>query len=376
MAISSSLSEPPSRLRHVKESLRRKLLAGEFGHGERFLSELALCRESNLSRTTIRKAIGELVDEGLLVRQQGRGTFVHFRRTAEQQKLIGLIVCRHPHLSGASDLLIQGAEAAAAEAGYQLLLANSQNDVSVAINQIVRLNGLRAAGSLVVPLQTAEVDLDTERLVLPLQRAGQKVVIVDSISSSSVPSVSSKNQEALFDLTQHFIHRGYTRIAFLSSIRVGSVIEREAGYREAMRQGNLEIPPEYFLKVADLDPAQQGLQEADVFLAMRKPPQVILCLHDLIALNVLRRLGERGVRVPDDIAVAGFDDLPQAAYAHPSLTTVSQPIFEMGRRAIQMLVAQLEGENLEGRYDRLPCRLVVRESGGKAHLFPDAVKSS
>lgn len=107
------------------------------------------------------------------------------------------------------------------------------------------------------------------------------------------------------------------------------------------------------------------MQEVDVFLAMRKPPDAIVCLHDLIALNVLRRCEERGWRVPQDVAVVGFDDLPQAAVCQPPLTTVHQPLLEMGRRAIELLVRQLKGEPLTAHHERLPCSQITRQSCGQ-----------
>lgn len=353
-----------TRYHAVKDLLRRKVLTGEVAHGEQLKPELELCRDINLSRTTVRKAIADLVDEGLLVRYRGRGTFVNFSRTSVQQRLLACLVC-HSNVAGAYDLLIRGAEQAASEMGYQLLLANSKNDTGTAMEQVIRLNEARVAGSIVVPLQTLSSEKTTAHVVRALKRADQKVVLVDEFSSDdSIPSVCSQNREAMHELTRQLIERGYRRIAFLTSLRIESVAEREEGFRQAMEAHGLEIPPEYFLEVAGRDPSRQGMQEVDVFLAMRNPPDAIVCLHDLIALNVLRRCEERGWRVPDDVAVVGFDDLPQAAVCQPSLTTVHQPLLEMGRRAIELLVRQLRGEELTAHHERLPCVQVIRQSCG------------
>jgi GntR family transcriptional regulator of arabinose operon len=353
-----------TRYHAVKDLLRRKVLSGEVGHGEQMTPEMELCRDINLSRTTVRKAIADLVDEGLLVRYRGRGTFVNFSRTSAQQRMLACLVC-HSSVAGAYDLLIRGAEQAASEMGYQLLLANSKNDTGTAMEQVIRLNEARVAGSIVVPLQTLSSDKTTADVVRALKRADQKVVLVDEFSSDdSIPSVCSQNREAMYELTRQLIGRGYRRIAFLTSLRIESVAEREEGFRQAMAEHGLEVPPEYFLEVAGRDPSRQGVQEVDVFLAMRQPPEAIVCLHDLIALNVLRRCEERGWRVPEDVAVVGFDDLPQAAVCQPPLTTVHQPLMEMGRRAIELLVRQLKGEELSAHHERLPCRQVVRQSCG------------
>lgn len=355
-----------TRYQAAKTLLRRKVLSGEVGHGEQLQPELELCRDSNLSRTTVRKAIADLVDEGLLVRYRGRGTFVNFHRNRVQQRQLAFLVCRS-NVAGAYDLLLRGAEEKASELGYQLLLANSQNDSAATWEQVVRLNEARVAGTIVVPLQTPLSPNKTTSAVLnALRRSDQRVVLVDEFSADdSIPSICSQNREAMYELTCHLIkNRGYRRIAFLTSVCIEAVAEREEGFRRAMEEHGLEIPPEYFLEVAGRDPATQGSQEVDVFYAMRQPPEVIVCLHDLIAINVLKRCAERGWSVPGDMAVVGFDDLPQAGSCHPPLTTVHQPLLEMGRRAVELLDRQLRGETLIAHHERLSCRFVIRRSCG------------
>lgn len=349
----------------AKALIKRKVLSGEVGHNQQLKPELEICRDTNLSRTTVRKAIADLVDEGLLVRFRGRGTFVNIRRTPSQKKLLALLVCQHTNVSGAYDLLIRGAQETASRRGYELLLANSRNDAEAGMEQAMRLNEHRVAGTIVVPLQTSSPDQTTDRVIRALKQAGQKVVLVDEYSSDDeIVSVASQNREAMHELTSHLIKLGHKRIAFLTSTRTEVVAEREDGFRQAMKDHGLEVPPEYFLEVAGRDPVKQGVQEIDVFMAMRTPPEAIVCLHDLIAINAMRHATERGWTVPGDVAIVGFDDLPQAAASQPPLTSVHQPLMEAGARAVELLIRQLEGEELSAHHERLPCRLVVRRSCG------------
>lgn len=356
--------EDSTRYQAAKTLLRRKVLSGEVGHGQQLMPELELCRDLNLSRTTVRKAVASLVEEGLLVRQRGRGSFVHFSRNSAQKRLLAFLVC-HSSVPGSTDVMMRSAEQRASELGYQLLMANSQNDAGIAFEQVVRLNESRVAGTIVAPLQTLTPEKTTAAVLHSLRQADQRVVLVDEFSADdSIPSICSQNREAMRELTAHLIGLGYKRIAFLSSVRTEGVIEREEGFRQAMEKHGLDVPPEYFLEVAGRDPAVQGTQEVDVFMAMRKPPEAIVCLHDLIALNVLRRCAERNWQVPNEVAVVGFDDLPQAAVCHPPLTTMHQPLVEMGRRAVELLVRQLQGETLKAHHERLPCKFLVRRSCG------------
>ena len=360
-----------TRYRAAKELLRHKVLSGEVGHGEQLDTELELCRVTSLSRTTVRKAIADLVEEGLLVRFRGRGTFVNFQRSSVQKKLLALLVCQHSNVTGAYDVLIRGAQEAASELGYKLMLADSQNDGGAALTQAVSLNEHKVAGTILVPLQTPLPDATNARVIHALRQAGQHVVMVDEFSAdASVPSVCSQNREAMHALTTHLIGRGYQRIAFLTSARIEVVREREEGFLAAMKEHGLTVPPEFFLEVGSRDPARQGIQEMDVLMAMRTPPQAVICLHDLIAHNALKRCEERGWSVPADVAVVGFDDLPASASSRPPLTTVHQPLMEAGRRAVELLVRQLNGEALVNHHERLACRLIERGSCGRAGPGP------
>lgn len=361
-------SDEGARYLAAKSLIKRMVLTGQVGHNQQLKPELEICEETNLSRTTVRRAISDLVQEGLLVRYRGRGTFVQIRRTASQKKLIALLLCQHSTVAGAYELLIQGVREVSGRRGYQLLLANSRNETESGLGEAINLNENRVAGTIVVPLQTESPEKSTAAVVRALEGSGQKVVLVDEDSpDDGLISVTSQNREAMYELTRHMIGLGHKRIAFLTSTRTEVVREREDGFRRAMEEAGLAIPPEYFLEVAGRDPARQGEQEIDVFRAMRKPPQAVICLHDLIALNALRRCAERGWRVPEDVAIAGFDDLPQAAAAKPPLTSVHQPLRELGARATELLIDQLEGKTMpERRHERLPCQIVVRASCGAA----------
>jgi DNA-binding LacI/PurR family transcriptional regulator len=106
----------------------------------------------------------------------------------------------------------------------------------------------------------------------------------------------------------------------------------------------------------------QGIQEVDVFMAMAERPEAIIAVHDLVAINVIRRSSERGMKIPDAWAVAGFDDLYEAKIANPPLTTMRQSLNMMGRRAMEILIGEIRGEIVQPVIERLPLELVVRET--------------
>jgi len=350
----------------AKRKLREQILSGQFGNGGKFTPELDICRQFNISRTTVRHAISELVEEGLLVRYQGKGTFVRYKRSSAQKRLLSVIVCQHARVAGAYDLFVQGAIHAAASLNYEIMVSNSSHHSLAIMEQVLRLNELRTAGTIILPIQTGEPnDNILDRVTAALKGADQKIVLADTYEpNSEFPTISSDNRKAMYDLTCHLIEKGYRKIAFLTSQSIETVVEREEGFLQAIEEHGLEHPPHYKLDTVGHDIQRQGYQEVDVFLAMREPPEAIVCLHDLMAMNVLDACAKRGWKVPQQVAVVGFDGLPQGATCKPALTTMKQPLYEMGVKAVGMLIDQLEGRDIPNLHSRLPCTLIVRDSCG------------
>ena len=135
---------------------------------------------------------------------------------------------------------------------------------------------------------------------------------------------------------------------------------RIAGYRSALAAAGIRHRPEY-VRHGNFDPAvarQRMLQ----FLDLPEPPTAVFVCSDRMALGVYEALAERGLSVPDDISVVGFDDLPEARWASPGLTTVRQPLAEMAATALRLLVRVMAGERPEGTRTELSTRLVERAS--------------
>ena len=349
--------------------LRHQLLTGQLKHGSRLPTEKELCRGSGYSRNTIRRAMAELEAEGLIRRTAGSGTFVEYRRSRRQQRLIALLVHLSPRRQwGLVRPIVEHAQRTAESHGYETLVVESDPDRHIPVQAAARINAAKAAGTIYFPFAREAADTRNQEAVEALLAAGQQVVVIDTTLSDrrgrAVSSVISENRRGAYLLTRHLMQHGYRQIAFLTWHGMDSVKQREDGFRAAMGEAGLAIPPEYLLHMGSPDVGQQGRQEVDVFMAMRQPPQAIVCLHDLVALNVLQRCAQRGWRVPDDVAVAGFDDLPEAATAAPALTTMRQAPGEMGRRAMQQLLAQLADPTTPPVQQVVPCELIVRRSCG------------
>lgn len=191
------------------------------------------------------------------------------------------------------------------------------------------------------------------------------VVAVDPHTGrAGLPTVDSDNLHGALLATRHLTGLGHRRIAFLGGrADLESSRLREAGFRQAMAEAGLPVDPALvasgdYRRDAALEPAAALLRLAD-------PPTAVFAANDLSAMGVLDAARGLGLRVPEDLSVVGFDDVPESASAEPALTTVHQDIQLIGSRAVQLLLALLAGDPLPAQHDRLPTRLVARASTGQ-----------
>jgi len=160
---------------------------------------------------------------------------------------------------------------------------------------------------------------------------------------------------------EHLIERGHRRIAVIGGpTDVQCSRARVDGYRAAMSAAGYPIPNGY-LRYGDFLSAS-GYRQTLALLDLKEPPTAIFVCSDQMALGSYEALYERGLRVPDDISIVGFDDLDEARWAVPPLTTVRQPLTEMASMATQMLLSLIDGEEVETTRVELATPLVVRAS--------------
>uniref|UniRef100_UPI003D81C6A6 Ancestral LacI Transcription Factor n=1 Tax=Escherichia coli TaxID=562 RepID=UPI003D81C6A6 len=251
---------------------------------------------------------------------------------------------------GPSQILV-GIERAAREHGYSLLLATVHEDPDEVEEAINTLRERRVDGIIIVAPHNSEEEAQLA------QEAGVPPVVFLSAQPPGVPTVSVDQYAGARLATEHLLDLGHRRIALITGPQDWlEARERLQGWREALAEAGL--PPPAVLQgdwsaASGYEAARQLLEQPD-FTA-------IFAANDQMALGVLRALHERGLRVPDDVSVVGFDDIPESAYFHPPLTTVRQDFEELGRQAVEQLLEMIEGEEPPPPAV-LPPELIVRES--------------
>lgn len=194
-----------------------------------------------------------------------------------------------------------------------------------------------------------------------LNRSRVPVVHMMEMTDGDAYSVGLEQFDAGRAITRHLLERGYRRIGFLGAQLDPRVLERLAGYRAALHDAGINYPVGELL---DATPSSIGLGATLLDRLLRQAPQTdaLFCCNDDLALGVLFECQRRGIRVPHQLAVAGFNDLAPAAWVHPALTTISTPRYEIGHTAAEMLLQLMKGEKPEPAKKDLGFSLVVRES--------------
>ncbi|MFD1804667.1 LacI family DNA-binding transcriptional regulator [Mixta tenebrionis] len=195
-------------------------------------------------------------------------------------------------------------------------------------------------------------------LLALLQQLKLPLVLVD-LYAPGLPCVNPDNMQGGYLATRHLLEQGRSRIAFLAStLSHYSIRQREKGYRQALYEAQLLMSPEYeAIAPPQLDTEQSLIQAINELLDLPEPPDAIFAYNDAAALLVLRVCAQRGLRVPEDIALVGFDDIESAAWAQPALTTIAVDKQLLGQKALQLLLEETQESNT-----LLPVNLVVRAS--------------
>lgn len=187
------------------------------------------------------------------------------------------------------------------------------------------------------------------------------VVFGRRINRPDVSFVTPDNQTGAYQLTSHLIAQGHRRIAFTTRPELGVVNEdRFAGYRRALADAALPFAPE--LVVETIVQPESGRRALETLLELPDPPTALFAFYDLMAVDAAQAAQERGLRIPADIAIAGFDGLRASLIATPQLTTVQQPLTEMGQQTTEILLNLMQDKDRTPEQRTLPVQLLVRES--------------
>ncbi|KKL64205.1 hypothetical protein LCGC14_2167360, partial [marine sediment metagenome] len=203
---------------------------------------------------------------------------------------------------------------------------------------------------------------EEKEYIQSLHKKGIPVVLIDrEIEDYFTNIVMIDNEGAASKGIYHCLDLGHKRIGLISApLDIKIFSDRFKGYRKALEEKGIEFNQS--LVIEGDQTTQSGREASKQFLSLDDPPTAIFALTDLMAIGALKEIQERGLKVPEDISVIGFDDIPLASLVNPALTTIAQPIYEIGREAMSLLIKNIEKKHLTKSKIILDTRLIVRES--------------
>jgi len=254
--------------------------------------------------------------------------------------------------------LIRGAEDAAVEAGYSLIICNSDESLEKEDRYVCLLRQRRMDGLLISPVGDG-----SNSAVHKLPKWKIPFVFVDRrVEGIDADAVLSDNVDGAYQATRHLISQGYCRIGLILGIKGATTTkERLAGYRRALDEARITFTEELLAyggyRVAG------GQQSVKKFLSLSNPPDALFSTNNLMTIGVLQELFHRDVKIPEQMAVVSFDDPTLGQFLHPPLTVIIQDPYSIGNSAVRNLLTRLD-VNKNTHFDevRVPVTLCIRES--------------
>lgn len=276
----------------------------------------------------------------------------------KKSKLIGVIV---PEVSDSFvNEILNGIEAVSKMYDYDILLVNTYSDKEQELESIKLLKTKQVEG--IVMLSWI---LDEDHVNAMKESRIPAIYISKTARNYDIYTVSTSNEDATYDMTEYLIKNGHEDIAFIMTSKEETILERErrTGYERALKDNNIKID-EKLIKYGLTD-YEGGYNSMKELIEDKIIPSAVFVTGDEAAVGAINAIFDAGYSVPEDISVAGFNDTKLAKIYRPKLTTVFQPLFDMGAVSIRALIKIINGDTVEEKKIELPYQIMERESVAK-----------
>lgn len=328
------------------------------------LTMVEIAKEVGVSTTTVSKVLNHHPGVGAQTRARiqkviEQNDYVqnyaarHLRRG--QSGSIDLVIMR---LEGGYDLgIMRGVQDTLEESGHRLTIFATQEDEETERLWLRRILNQSTDGVLLLlPYERVGIPEELMKHDIPFIAIGDR-----NEPTTAFPTIGSTSWLGGYMATEYLISLGHRRIGAITlPLHLTTSRARLAGYREALERANIPVDPSLICEGSYL--LGDGIQQTNALLDLPDPPTAIFTGNDAHATGVYQALYRRNIRVPDEMSVIGFDDVTYAAQMAPPLTTIRQPLIEMGRMATSMLLRLISGQPLDSNHVELSTSLVIRES--------------
>jgi LacI family transcriptional regulator len=265
---------------------------------------------------------------------------------------------RNPHFGEYAT----GIEQAARAAGYHILLSSSALNDAYALD-ILKVLAQRQVDGLIV---TSSFILESEEAHLILADIlKQGLPIVGLSHNYGVDTVSADYDEATAEAVTYLLSLGHRRIGLVYGTGGQEMaLDRLQPFRDSLHAAGIPVDPSLIVECGPT--IKDGYEAATHLLELPSRPTAIVAINDLLAIGTMRAAADLGLRVPNDLSVMSYDDIPMADYLVPRLTTVTKDTLNLGRKAFEVLLARLQDPDLPQQHVHCPVRLIIRESTGQS----------
>lgn len=327
--------------------------------GRATISEIA--REAGVSVPTVSKVLNGHAHVAASTRAKVEEIIArrdYARRPAKRSKKAGLVDLVFPAIDTEwAGEIIEGVERVAQDAGYGTVVSSLSPDGSRIRSWLANLAERKSDGVLLAVYQ-----LDSKQ-IQRIKSLGIPVILIDPVGQPGpdLMAVGAANWDGGFSATDHLIKLGHTRIGMIGGRRdLQCSSAREDGYLAALRRAGLDSDPA--LMVPGDFSMEAGERGTKALLALEERPSAIFTCNDAQALGAYRAARSAGLRIPEDLSIIGFDDIPAAEWIEPGLTTIRQPVVQMAETAMRALLRHLEGDEELPQRIELSTELVARGS--------------
>jgi DNA-binding LacI/PurR family transcriptional regulator len=340
------------RQNHIVQLIEKS--DGQHMFGTREIADLF-----GVSEMTVRRDLQELSQEGLLRRQHGGALSMRPVREVHRPEIGILLVSKTgKYTDPFFNAVLEGADRKLQELGYRIAYINTQAEVNTAAHARDLLQSNAVSGIILVgpPVGTESIEYLNVNL---------RAVLIGTIESlgTDYDAITFDGYNGMRKMVDHLVKQGYRRLGFIT----GNYDSRSRGFTDAVKEHNLPVEADLCVVVPfGLDgwTPELGHTGAQQLMQLSNPPDAIVCASDRIAIGAIQWLHHHNFRVPDDIAVTGFDNITESAFTAPALTTVHVHKQRMGELAAERIVKRIENAQEIPLLIQTPTHLVVRASSG------------
>ncbi len=343
----------------VRQYIKQLLVDGTIEYGMKLPSEHELTKKFQVSRQTIRQAFSELANEGLIYKQQGKGTFSNYQKNVKQKQIIAVITTYISEFVFPG--IVSGIEDVLSDEGYMMLFANTNNSKRKEAEYLKNVMEHNVVGIIIEPSRSAQGNANLD-IFNTMRSRGTKFVFLNACYSDFDSSyVIMDDKKGGYMAVEHLLQLGHRRIACVYKTDDKQGVDRKEGYIRALEKYSVQVDStlmgEYDTSGMYLFPYMftQSLLRSD------DRPTAFSCYNDQSALMVIQAIKDSGLRFPEDVSVVGYDDSIEGMPNDMRITTIKHPKKDMGIQGARFMIDMIEGRMGRPQFVYEP-ELIVRDS--------------